>query len=231
MLKFKGMLSEQEKKKVGIMKGQVVTVSEMKVLEREAAESGLSYYQMMENAGIAAYKYINNITPNRKNVVVFCGKGNNAGDGFVVARKFREAGACIRIILVDGQPKTEDAHTNKVLCDTLHIPILDIMTMEEQSTDYTIGAEVIIDAIYGTGFHDELNQSVRLATRWINQAKAPVYALDIPSGLNGDNGLAAADAVQADYTIAFHRYKPVHFVNEAKSYCGKLACVDIGITD
>lgn len=219
------------KKKVGIMNGQVVTVSEMKEIERKAAESGLSYYQMMENAGSAAYRYINNITQGIKNVVVFCGKGNNGGDGFVLARKFRKAGACVQIILVDGPPKTQDAHTNMVLCGTLHIPILDIVTMKQQATDCTKDAQVIADAIYGTGFHGELNQAARLAARWINGAKAPVFALDIPSGLNGDSGLAAAGAARADHTIAFHRYKPVHFASEAKSYCGKLTCVDIGIAD
>ena len=212
------------------MNGQAVTVSQMKEIERKAAESGLSYYQMMENAGTAAYIYINETAQNAKNVVVFCGKGNNGGDGFVAARKFSKAGACVRIVLVDGQPKTRDALTNKVLCESLHIPILDIMTMEQQAADCTKGAQVIADAIYGTGFHGELNQAARLAARWINGAKAPVYALDIPSGLNGDSGLAAAGAVHAGYTIVFHRYKPVHFANEAKPYCGKLACVDIGIS-
>ena len=213
------------------MNGQVVTVREMKEIERKAAESGLSYYQMMENSGSAAYDYINSITQSIKNVVIFCGKGNNGGDGFVAARKFRKAGAFVQIILVDGQPKTRDALANMVLCEAMHIPMLDIMTMEQQAPDSTNGAQVIIDAIYGTGFHGELNQSSRLAAQWINGAKAPVCALDIPSGLNGDSGLAAEGAVKADYTIAFHRYKPVHFAREAKPYCGKLTCVDIGIAD
>jgi NAD(P)H-hydrate epimerase len=201
----------------------------MKELERKAAESGLSYYQMMENAGTAAYNYIKRSAKSSKNIAIFCGKGNNGGDGFVVARKFKQAGADVSIILVDGQPKTQDAQKNMQLCSTLDIPILDITNIEVRKADFIKDTSLIVDAIYGTGFHGELNQSAQLAAQWINQADVPVYAMDIPSGLNGDSGQAAEGAVRADYTIAFHRYKPVHFADEAKPYCGKLACVDIGI--
>ena len=211
------------------MNNQFVTVSQMKEIERKAAESGLSYYQMMENAGAAAYTYIKRSAQDIKSVVVFCGKGNNGGDGFVVARKFHEAGSHVQIILADGRPKTSDAQKNMKLCEALHIPILDITTTKKQAYDCIKSAQVIVDALYGTGFHGELNQSAQLAAQWINQANIPVYAMDIPSGLNGDSGQAAEDAVRANYTIAFHRYKPVHFAADAKPYCGKLACVDIGI--
>ena len=218
-----------DKRKVSIMNNHVVTVREMKEIERKASESGLSYYQMMENAGTAAYNYIKSITESVKNVVVFCGKGNNGGDGFVVARKFKQAGSDVRIILVDGPPKTQDAQKNMQLSDALDIPILGITTMQEQNSSIIKDASIIIDAIYGTGFHGKLNQAAQHAAQCINQASSPVYALDIPSGLNGDSGKAAKDAVRADYTIAFHRYKPVHFTDDAKPYCGKLTCVDIGI--
>ena len=211
------------------MNNHVVTVSQMKEVERKAAESGLSYYQMMENAGAAAYNYIKSTTQGIKTIVVFCGKGNNGGDGFVVARKFKQAGTDVSIILVDGHPKTQDAQKNMQLCSTLDIPILDITNIEVRKADFIKDASLIVDAIYGTGFHGELNQSARFAARWINQADVPVYALDIPSGLNGDSGQAAEGAVHANHTIAFHRYKPVHFADGAKPYCGKLICMDIGI--
>ncbi len=211
------------------MNHDVVTVSEMKELERKAAISGLSYYQMMENAGTKAYNYIKATAHKVKNVVVFCGKGNNGGDGFVVARKFKKSGANVRIILISGQPKTEDAKKNMELCLALNIPIEDSPAKKDYDAEIIASSDIIVDAIFGTGFHGGLNQTARIATQIINQANAQVFALDIPSGLNGDSAQAAEDAVHADYTIAFHRYKPVHLASESKPYCGKLTCVDIGI--
>ncbi len=210
---------------------ETVTVNEMKAIEKRAAESGLSYYQMMENAGTAAYVYIKGVSKNIENVLVFCGKGNNGGDGFVVARKFKQDGALVNIVLVDGPPKTQDAQKNMSLCDDLDIPILDVTKIKGNALDLIKGVQIIVDAIYGTGFHGELNKSAKLLTEWINQSEAEVFALDIPSGLNGDIGKAADGAVHADHTIAFHRYKPVHFAQNAETYCGRLICADIGITD
>lgn len=92
-----------------------VTCGQMKILEKRADEAGLSYYQMMENAGTAAFEIIcskYDQSPDHAKVIIFCGKGNNGGDGFVVARKFHEAGAAVTIILVDGTPVSEDAVTN-----------------------------------------------------------------------------------------------------------------------
>jgi hypothetical protein len=80
-------------------------------------------------------------------------------------------------------------------------------------------------------FHGDLNNEVQLVTGLINQAKSTVYSLDIPSGLNGDSGEASKNAVHADYTIAFHKYKPIHIKEAAKDYCGRIVCVDIGIQE
>lgn len=214
-----------------MMENQVVTVSQMKEIERRAADSGLSYYQMMENAGTAAFNYMIQMIPGKKHtVLIFCGKGNNGGDGFVVARKFKEAEAAVRIVLVDGEPTTEDAKRNRQLCDSLKIPILDMRVNAEEAAGWIETADIIIDAIYGTGFRGKFNETACNAARFMNGATAPVISLDIPSGLNGDSGEAAADAVRADYTIAFHRYKPVHEIRGSKPYCGKLFCADIGIS-
>ncbi len=210
---------------------QVVTVAQMKEIERNAAESGLSYYQMMENAGTAAVNYLISIKPKEKNdILIFCGKGNNGGDGFVAARKLLEMGADVKIVLADGEPKTEDASRNKQLCESLHIPVLDLKVSSREAAILAERADVILDAIYGTGFRGALNETVRRAAGLINNVKAVVFALDIPSGLNGDSGEADPDTVRADYTIAFHSCKPAHFSKEAEKYCGKLACADIGIT-
>ena len=92
-----------------------VTCGQMKILERRANEAGLSYYQMMENAGTSAAQIITLKTDNsvkNKKIIVFCGKGNNGGDGFVAARKLKQWGALVTLVLVDGLTVSKDAVTN-----------------------------------------------------------------------------------------------------------------------
>lgn len=106
-----------------LYKKEIVTCSEMKALEKAADEAGLSYYQMMENAGTRAAELILQHHGQTENALIFCGKGNNGGDGFVVARKLREAGVHTQVILVEGPPATNDAKTNYQLIRE-HMPIL-----------------------------------------------------------------------------------------------------------
>lgn len=222
---------------------QVVTINEMKELERLADQTGLSYYQMMERAGTQAARVILE-QGNGKNhadkkdiqagakleqAVVFCGKGNNGGDGFVVARKLSENGVKATIILVDGLPKTEDARSNYQTCLEKGIAVLDFEQDREGVNSALLFADLIVDAIYGTGFRGQLSDSVRSAARAINEFVGFVYALDIPSGLHGDSGEFDQDTIRADVTIAFHREKPAHRTMDGMKFCGEIVCVDIGI--
>jgi len=208
-----------------------VTSAQMKEIERRADEAGLSYDQMMENAGIGAAELIASKAPVAgKRVLIFCGKGNNGGDGFVVARKLTEKGASVKLILAEGEPKTVDAVKNRKICETMDIPMIDI-TAEKEIGHSVEAVDLIVDGIYGTGFHGALREPVRKITRMINRSKAAVYALDIPSGLNGDTGEAEEDTVRADCTIVFHRLKPAHINEKSREYCGQIICISIGIED
>lgn len=203
---------------------QVVTCEEMKEIERRAASSGLSYYQMMENAGTGAAEVIKSEPISGKRVLVFCGNGNNGGDGFVVARKLFEAGADVKLILVHGEPKTEDAITNWKICrDMLAIPEIMVKDLIHASAD------IIVDAIYGTGFKGNINDEVKEITHFINDSGAKIYALDIPSGLSGDGYYLDEYSIKSDYTLVFHRLKPIHMNANAVVYCGKCKLIDIGI--
>lgn len=208
-----------------------VTSAQMKEIEKNADEAGLPYYQMMENAGIGAAEYIEAEFPvSGKKVLIFCGKGNNGGDGFVAARKLHETGASVKLVLAEGEPKTEDAITNKRICDAMKLPMLGMSEADEITA--SIGeADLIVDAIYGTGFHGGLREPVRGIAAQINRSKALVYALDIPSGLNGDTGEADPDTVRAEYTIAFHRLKPAHNDDRCSEFCGRIVCISIGIEE
>ena len=211
-----------------------VTCGQMKVLEKRADANGLSYYQMMENAGTSAFTAIREVAP-EGSAVVFCGKGNNGGDGFVVARLLHNAGYTVKVVLAGGQPRTEDAITNFGLLDDA----IEVIDMEKDSLALSelTGFNFIVDAIYGTGFRGELTGDGLKAALFINKAKeegATVFALDIPSGLSGDmtdSSELDKNAVRADYTITFHARKPIHLQGFADDYCGQTIVADIGIDE
>lgn len=203
---------------------EVVTCEEMKALETAADKAGLSYYQMMENAGFEAFSMILKHHPQTENALVFCGKGNNGGDGFVVARKLLEASIQTRVVLVEGEPQTDDAKTNyRLIQANVQILTDDEIDMRE--------SDLIVDAIYGTGFHGQLRCPADKIITSINHSKAYVAALDIPSGLSGDMepDEEPGACVKANLTIAFHARKPVHCSRTAAMFLGEVVMADIGI--
>lgn len=203
---------------------RVVTVAQMKQIEKHADENGVSYLQMMENAGTAAYRAICAEQAGWQSITVVAGKGNNGGDGFVIARLAAQEGKRVCVVLAEGQPVTADAKTNfdRLTALPVHIYTLD-------SIDSIAPADIVVDALYGTGFHGALRPTGEKACRLMNESGAYVAALDLPSGTAADTGTAAEGAVRAQLTIAFDSYKQVHVSEAAKDYCGKLVLADIGV--
>ncbi|OUP25161.1 NAD(P)H-hydrate epimerase [Gemmiger sp. An194] len=205
-----------------------VTAAEMKRMEQQADAAGLSYRQMMENAGAAAAALALRAWPGAKSAVVFCGKGNNGGDGFVAARHLANAGLAVRLYLVEGEPVTTDAIYNCGLAREMGLPVLAADALDEpEQADFLQNADIILDGVYGTGFHGTLRPEGLAAARRMNEAPGRVLALDLPSGLEADSGTAAEGAVQADLTVTFHAAKPCHRL--AAAQCGKVEVADIGI--
>lgn len=217
-----------------------VTCAKMKELERRSDERGLSYYQMMENAGTCAFTTIMEKAGARagQRVVVFCGKGNNGGDGFVVARKLCETGLIVTVVLVDGEPKTPDAVTNFGLLKDMPVQIVDMTegtgVAVELLKDSGAGPDIVVDAIYGTGFRGELRPNAATAAEYITRYRDRAYALDIPSGLAGDmrdGDPIGPGSAKVCTTITFHARKPVHMARAAAEYCGEIVAVNIGIVE
>ena len=206
-----------------------VTAAEMKQLEQRADAAGLSYRQMMENAGAAAARLALRAVPEAKSAAIFCGKGNNGGDGFVAARHLANAGLAVRLYLVEGEPVTTDAVYNCGLARDMGLPVLPMDALDEpEQAEFLKGADLILDGVYGTGFHGALRPAGLAAARWMNEAPGRVLALDLPSGLEADSGNAAEGAVQAELTVTFHAAKPCHRL--AAAQCGRVEVADIGIT-
>ncbi|MEG0829581.1 MAG: NAD(P)H-hydrate epimerase [Anaerovoracaceae bacterium] len=216
-----------------------ITCGQMKILEKRANASGLSYNQMMENAGTEAADIIANkssLPICDSNVVIFCGKGNNGGDGLVIARKFYEEGAKLSILFVDGLPATEDSQANFDRLSNMDITIIDMSKNTRPFMNLKAPPDIIVDAIYGTGYSGTLMPNALRAGAYINQffSSALIIALDVPSGMGGDM-LSPDDidkhVIKAKYTITFHKMKPVHFQKFAKEYCGETVIADIGIDE
>lgn len=209
---------------------KIVTAAQMKEIELASLQHDLTFHRLMENAGSAAAAYIRRTIPvEGRNCIVFCSKGNNGGDGFVVARKLFENGANVIIVLTDGVPKGEEAFSMFNTVKLMAVPILEFDLDYADVRGYLEHADIIVDAMFGTGFKGELTEYHRQVTQAVNQAVAAVVSLDIPSGVETDTGMAAIDCIHADFTVVFDSLKPAHVIPSGAKYCGVIEVVDIGI--
>lgn len=204
-----------------------VTVAEMKQIERQANDHGLSYLTMMENAGQAAARLLLEKAPAPVNTTaVFCGTGNNGGDGFVLARALQQNGCQVAAILVGGEPKTEDARHNLERARQVGVALWSLESLTDAQRTFITHADAVVDGLYGTGFHGALRPEGKLAAALFNQAEGFHLALDLPSGVAADTGEVSDGAFRADLTVTFHATKPCHRL--AASQCGMIAVASIG---
>lgn len=209
---------------------RVVTAKQMKQVETIALEYDLTYARLMENAGSAAAAFIRRILSSEdRNCLIFCGKGNNGGDGFVTARKLHEQGANVIVALVEEPPAGLEANAMFSMLDILGIPVLTMTEHSSHIKNYSEHADIIVDAIYGIGFRGTLPEPAAQCGQFINSSIAAVVALDLPSGIEADTGHVAPHAVKADFTVAFDALKPLHIFPHSAEYCGHIEALSIGI--
>lgn len=210
---------------------KVVTTAQMKEAEHLSDEMGVTSRRLMENAGCAAEVFIRKTvkTVAGRNFMIFCGGGNNGGDGFVIARKLFEEGGNVIVVLCGGVPKSEEARY-MYDCDlSAGITMLDFSDDRGKVEKFIGDADIIVDALFGTGFSGEFRGAFGEVTKMINETPAVKFAIDIPSGVNAETGEAAKGAVYADFTVAFDALKPGHLLLPGKEFCGECTAVDIGI--
>ena len=211
---------------------RVVTSKQMKQIEEQSLAYGQSYLSLMQHAGQAAAQFIcKKIDVKGKRVLVLCGRGNNGGDGFVVADYLAGQGANVVVVLTDGQPKTPQAAQMFAVLQKANLPVVQYAENQESVHRAMENLDIIVDGIYGTGFHGSLDVLHAQLCRQVNQAVAAVFALDIPSGANADTGAISEDTICADFTISFHALKPAHVASPACECCGKITVADIGIDE
>jgi NAD(P)H-hydrate epimerase len=177
----------------------------------------------MENAGCAAYEVMSReIGIAGKRFAVVCGIGNNGGDGLVVARKLFSSGTDVTVFIAGDASKLKgSALKNYTIVTKMNIPV---RILDSANLFFSeIGRfDVIVDGLFGTGLSRAVEGPMLDLIRLVNDSKANVVSLDIPSGINGDTGLVMGDAVRADLTIAFGLPKLGNLLYPGFGYCGRL---------
>jgi NAD(P)H-hydrate epimerase len=201
-------------------------------------EYGIPGMVLMENAGRGVVDSLldwdRTLTgKNAPAVAILCGKGNNAGDGFVIARHLEIHSARPRVILLCPPDELRgDARQNYEILSHTQVRIIDLSSAADLTTELESQAHDaawLVDAMLGTGASGEPREPFRTAIQWMNRQPTSKLAIDVPSGLDCDTGQPAECTVAADHTCTFVAAKAGFFATEAAAYLGELHIVSIGI--
>jgi len=200
-------------------------------------ELGISGVVLMENAGRSCAERIKEklARETEPRVCIFCGKGNNGGDGYVTARHLVNSGFNVKVVLCGRrQDVSGDAKINLDILEKMHIPVeeLDLKTCDIPSTveSLTSRCNMIVDALFGTGLNGELRQPYKQFIETINSRQIPIVAVDIPSGIDCDTGEPLGTAIKAQETVTFGAMKKGFVSNkQALQYTGRIYIASIGV--
>ncbi len=193
---------------------KILTAAEMRECDRVTSERfGVPSLMLMENAGAAVADFVLAQHAAARRIVVVCGKGNNGGDGFVAARKLHLVGRVVEVLLL-GEPGEVRGDAAAML-ERLPVPLTTVKSEEQMRKEAEISvsrAELIIDAILGTGFRPPVTGLYAEAIAAINAARAPVVAVDIPSGADADAFAPDTDSLKcrANGVVTFTAPRPAH---------------------
>ena len=215
---------------------KVMTVQTMQETDRKAiVDYGVPGVALMENAGRACVNEIINSfsASSKQKAIIFAGRGNNGGDGYVIARLLKQHGWQVQVFVLARQEQIAgDAAVNLALLP----PDLVSFCQEETGLPAQLHAEissagVIVDAMLGTGLNSEVTGLYREVIDLVNNSDSTVLAVDIPSGIHGSSGLILGNAVKASATVTFAFAKLGHILYPGAEYCGRLVVAGIGIPD
>ena len=210
---------------------KLVTAAQIREIDRQAIEEfNIPGETLMLNAAEHLAKAAMEHTPPDGCVAVFCGTGNNGGDGIAAAAYLISKGISTRTFLVANLYDELKPDAEKMKTRLLKVGgSLEPYSPSADLVDYIGECNVIIDAIFGIGLKSDLHDEALSAVGIIHSSDALVISADIPSGINADTGAVLGDAVKADITITFTFAKPGHFVEPGCIYTGELRVCDIGI--
>lgn len=213
----------------------LVTAEEMQKLDYKAIhEIGIPGVVLMENAGLQVVEEIFNVigNPKGKTITIFAGKGNNGGDGFVIARHLLNAGAEVKVLLfAEVADVTGDAKTNLNILEAMGHKVFPILKPNSVNIVKLsmVYSDLVVDAIFGTGFNGTVPEHVGKVIDIINSSGKPVIAVDIPSGLGANTGKAKGPCIRATGTVTFAQTKIGLIIEQGPEFVGKLTVADISI--
>jgi NAD(P)H-hydrate epimerase len=202
--------------------------AEVREIDRRAIEEyGVPGIVLMENAGRGAAEVLRSLGISGR-VVICCGKGNNGGDGFVIARHLDNAGVPVHVwLFAKPEELTGDAAISFHVISRTPLPIA--VGFDETALRQELGtAAWIVDALFGTGLIGPVRQPFDRIIATINESPAPVFAVDIPSGLDCDNGQPLGATIRAKHTVTFVAPKKGFAEPAAQEWLGQVHVVDIG---
>ncbi len=185
---------------------------------------GLGGYTLMQRAGEGALRALRERWPAARRIAVVCGPGNNAGDGYVLARLSREAGCAVTVLAVSAPERLRGDALRA--CEDWRAGGGVIEPFTPQALE---AAEVVVDALLGTGLTGAVRADLAQVIEAVNASGRAVLALDVPSGLDADTGQPLGAAVQADSTITFVALKTGLFLGEGPEHCGRVSLDDLGL--
>ena len=214
---------------------KVATAEQMQELDRKAIEAyRIPGIVLMENAGRGATEVISNTFPDlqKMKIAIVAGKGNNGGDGFVIARYLLNRRISVKVyLLADPKGLRGDAETNFQIFQRMKGEVISVPSSKDyQKVKKELEKfDLLIDAIFGTGLDAEVRGYYREVIDHLNTLQKPIVAIDIPSGLDANTGKPFGTAVRASLTITFGLPKIGQVISPGLDYVGKLKLVDIGL--
>lgn len=200
---------------------EILTVAGMTAADREAIAAGTPGFVLMQRAGSGVADAIQARWTSRP-VVVLCGPGNNGGDGYVAAKALADAGWPVRTASLARGTLRGDAAEASAAWTGVDAPL---------SAASCEGAGLVVDALFGAGLSKPLAPEVQAPLRAAEAARIPIVAVDLPSGLPGDEAQPLDYAPRAAVTVTFHRKKRAHVLEPARGFCGEVVIADIGLAD
>ncbi|MZG53247.1 MAG: NAD(P)H-hydrate dehydratase [Nitrospinae bacterium] len=214
----------------------VLTAEQMRAMDQWAIEEmGIPGVVLMENAGTAIVRRLQEIFPDlpAKKIIIFCGKGNNGGDGFVIARHLSQLGANAAVLLAGTLVELKgDAKTNALSAENLEIPIQELNPENINKFDHKLRhADIFVDALFGTGLSKPVTGFLETVINKINQHEKYTVSVDINSGIDSDSGKLIGPHVLSDITFALASMKQSHLLHPSAGAMKKVEVLDIGIPE
>lgn len=188
----------------------------------------ISSIDLMERAAMACFRWISNQFNENNRFFIFCGNGNNGGDGLAIARLLIENGYQVKVYLIEQKKASEDFSIN---LNRLHNISEDIYFLESAEFFPELKNTIVIDALFGTGLNKAPTGIISQLIHYINKNAQKIISIDIPSGLFADKPTSSSSVVKANFTLTFQCVKQAFLLKESAEYVGKLFVLPIGLSD